>query len=310
MNQSSPVYVGVSSCLLGEMVRFDGNHKHQRFISEDLGKHFNYVAVCPEVAIGLGVPRPTLRLVGTVNEPRVVGVLNPAWDVTQSLQRFSRHKARELCYLSGYIFKKASPSCGMERIKVYSGGQLVSTQGVGVYARAIMDANPLMPVEDEGRLCDSEIRHNFLQRVLVYHRWQQLCCEGLTTQRLIDFHTRHKFLVLAHDETTYRRLGRLVAQSDDNIAVTAGHYVRLLMTALKRPATRKRHANVLQHIMGYVKRHLDSDDKQELLAVIDAYRSGDVPLAAPMTLLAHYLRRNPAPYIQQQVYISAAATAP
>jgi uncharacterized protein YbgA (DUF1722 family)/uncharacterized protein YbbK (DUF523 family) len=315
MSESTPVYVGVSSCLLGQAVRFDGNHKHQKFISEELGKHFRYVAVCPEVAIGLGVPRPTIHLSGDVNSPRVTAVMDPALDVTESLLNFSRDKARELSCLSGYIFKKASPSCGMERIKVYEDGQLISTQGVGVYARAVMDANPLLPVEDEGRLCDLGIRHNFVQRVLVYHRWQRLLMGGLTARRFIDFHSRHKFLVLAHDETIYRRLGRLIASFDGNcegknMEATANRYALLLMTALKRPATRRRHANVLQHIMGYFKRRLDSDDKQELLAVIDDYRSGGVPLAVPVTLLKHYLRHHPTPYIQQQVYINAAATAP
>jgi len=311
MSTQIPVYVGVSSCLLGQAVRFDGNHKLQTFIREELGKHFTYVAVCPEVAIGLGVPRPAVRLSGDVNSPRVIGVKDSALDVTEALRNYSLDKARELSCLSGYIFKKASPSCGMERIKIYDGGQLISTQGVGVYAQAVMNANPLLPVEDDGRLCDPGIRHNFMQRVFVYHRWQQLGRDGFNARRLIEFHSRHKFLIFAHDETRYRHLGRLIANiKHDNVETTANRYVSLLMAALKQPATRKRHANVLQHIAGYLKRHMDSADKRELLGVIDDYRLGAVPLAVPVILLKHHLRRNPVPYIQQQVYIDASVATP
>jgi uncharacterized protein YbgA (DUF1722 family)/uncharacterized protein YbbK (DUF523 family) len=311
MCEPTPVYVGVSSCLLGQAVRYDGNHKYHKFINDSLSKHFSYVAICPEIAIGMNVPRPALRLAGSVDAPRVVGVRDHTLDVTEPLRNFSQNKARELSYLSGYIFKKASPSCGMQHIKVYEGKELIATQGVGVFARAIMKAYPLLPVEDEGRLCDSGIRHNFVQRVFVYHRWQLLSDVGINTARLMDFHARHKFLLLAHDETVYRRLGRLVAKANTkNITVTADCYVSSLMSALKKPVTRKRHANVLQHIMGYLKHHMDSGDKQELLAVIDDYRLGAAPLAAPITLLKHYLRRNPVPFILRQEYIRAAATAP
>jgi uncharacterized protein YbgA (DUF1722 family)/uncharacterized protein YbbK (DUF523 family) len=305
---SNSIVVGVSSCLLGQKVRFDGNHKHNKTVTNELGKHWEYLPICPEMAIGMGVPRRPIRLHGNVSSPRAIGVSDKTIDVTQALIEFGQQKAEELVHLSGYIFKKGSPSCGMERIKVYHGeNDLLSTQGVGLYAQQIMQANPLLPVEDEGRLVDANLRENFVQRVYVYHAWQQLTQAGLTARKLLQFHTHIKFTLLAHCESTYRQLGRLLADlSKDTLHEIADDYIAQLMHALKKPATRTRHCNVLMHIMGFLKRHLNSADKEELIAAINHYKLGGVTIDVPMVLLKHHLRYVPSNYIQQQFYLQRA----
>jgi uncharacterized protein YbgA (DUF1722 family) len=206
--------------------------------------------------------------------------------------------------LSGYILKKGSPSCGMERVKVYTEAGMPARSGAGIYAQTLMAELPLLPVEEEGRLMDPVLRENFVERVFVHQRWQRLVDGGLTSAKLVDFHTEHKFSILAHDESGYREMGRLVAQAGQgDLDALAQRYVRLLMDALRQRATRKRHANVLMHILGYLKPRLDGADKEELLALIDRYRLGQVPLIVPITLLKHFLRRFPDPYINRQHYL-------
>lgn len=305
MTQNKPIVVGVSSCLLGQKVRFDSNHKHSKTVTETLGKHWQYLPLCPEMAIGMGVPRRPIRLYGDQSAPRAVGVSDLSVDVTQALEDYGRTKAQELTHISGYIFKKGSPSCGMERVKVYKGAHdVLSTQGVGVYARQIMQANPLLPVEEEGRLTDETLRDNFVQRVFVYHAWQQLLQSGLTAQKLIAFHTQIKFTLLAHCEQTYRQLGRLLASlQKQRLQETAGQYIAQLMPALKKPATRARHCNVLMHMMGFLKRRINHADKQELIEAIHHYKVGAVSLDVPLVLLRHHLRYAPSGYLQQQKYL-------
>ncbi len=297
------IRIGISSCLLGQAVRFDGGHKRNNYVIDTLGRHFEFVPVCPEVAIGLGTPRQPVRLVGDARRPRVVGTKDPTLDVTAALQDYGRTKAAELHDLSGYILKRGSPSCGMERVKVYSGHGGPPRHGVGVYAREIMEQLPALPVEEEGRLMDPVLRENFIQRVFVYHRWQSLAASGLTAAKLVGFHTNHKFIILAHDERRYRQLGRLVAKAGtEDLNTLAARYLTQLMQALRRRATRKRHSNVLLHLAGYLKQRLDAGDKAELLALIEAYRAGRIPLVVPMTLLKHYLRRLPDRYLGGQHY--------
>lgn len=296
--------IAVSSCLLGQEVRFDGSHKHNGYITQTLGTYFEYTAFCPEMAIGLGVPRPTIQLVQIESEIRVRGTRDPQLDVTDSLQAYARSVVPMLDGYCGYIFKKSSPSCGMERVKVYRNGNPV-TSGRGAYADVIMRALPELPVEEEGRLMDPVLRENFIERVFVYHRWQQLKRSGMTAASLVQFHTEHKFTLLAHDETVYRELGRQIAElGNTRLQSFAESYIRSLMSALAKPATRKTHTNVLMHIMGYVKGALTTEDKQELLDILEKYRLGQVPLIVPITLLKHYLRRYPDEYIQQQVYLN------
>lgn len=296
--------IAISSCLLGQEVRYDGGHKHNAYVTETLGQYFEYTAFCPEVAIGMGVPRPTIQLVQVDDGIRVRGSKDPQLDVTEQLEAYASSIVPALDGYCGYIFKRASPSCGMERVKIYKNGNPVST-GRGVYAAVIMQALPELPVEEEGRLMDPVLRENFIERVFVYHRWLQFKHSGLTAAGLVQFHTIHKFTLLAHDETIYRELGRIVAAvGKAELPVLAAEYVLRLMQALSKPATRNTHSNVLMHIMGYFKDELGAQDKQELLEILDKYRLGQVPLIVPITLLKHYLRRFPDDYIKQQVYLN------
>jgi len=302
--QLPPIRIGISSCLLGQRVRYDSGHKHNAYITQTLGRYFELVPFCPEVAIGLGVPRPPIHLRRIAGEVRVVRIDAPEVDVTEPLRAYGHTVASENPQLSGYIFKKGSPSCGMERVKIYGDAGQPVASGAGMFARTLMESRPLLPVEEEGRLMDPVLRENFIERVFVLHRWQRLEAAGFTPGALVAFHTDHKFTVLAHDEQRYRELGRLIAQLDRaDPSSVARRYVETLMAALARPATRKRHANVLMHVLGFFKERLDSGDKAELLALIDAYRIGQVPLIVPITLLRHHLRRHPNPYIERQVYL-------
>ena len=299
------VRLGVSACLLGARVRFDGGHKRNRFLIDELGSHFEFVPFCPEVAIGMGTPRPSIRLVGDVEAPRALGSRDDGLDVTDALQAYSANRARRLEGLSGFIFKKDSPSCGMERVKVYSDKGMPQREGVGIFARAVQQANPLLPVEEEGRLNDSTLRENFVSRVFVYARWQALRQQGLTKKGLLDFHTRHKLLLMAHSPVAYRELGRLLARLDNaSLDGLADRYIERIMQVLKTPANRKRHVNVLQHVLGYLRKHVDAVNRADLVDVIDDYRLGMVPLVVPVTLLQHHFRSNPHPWISRQVYMN------
>lgn len=303
--QEARIRIASSSCLLGQEVRYDGAHKRNGYMQETLAGYFEFVPFCPEVAIGLGIPRAPIRLQKVDDGVRVVGTDNPDLDVTERLIAYGEQVAMQLDGISGYIFKKGSPSCGIERVKVYSETGYPVDAAAGKYAETIMRRLPELPVEEEGRLMNPRLRENFIERVFIYNRWQHLLRNGLTAAGLVEFHTRHKFNVLAHDEPAYRELGRQVADAGKgNIGERAAPYVTTLMTALKKIATPKMHTNVLMHIMGFVKQHLGSDDKQELLELIDAYRMQQVPLIVPITLFKHYLRRYPDPYIEQQYYLN------
>ena len=302
---STRIRIGISSCLLGQAVRYDGGHKHNGYITESLGQFFEFVPFCPEVAIGLGVPRPPIHLVKGKHNTRARGVSDAPLDVTNQLVGYAEKVAPLLVDVSGYILKKGSPSCGMEHVKVYGAKGKPSGSAPGLYAGTLMARLPELPFEEEDRLMDPRLRENFVERVFVYHRWQQLRAQRLTAKALIEFHTRHKFIVLAHDEKRYRELGRLVATAGrSDMAKLRRRYIQLLMQALKKPATRTRHANVLQHLSGFLKQNLDAADKRELLELIDTYRRGQVPLVVPITLLRHHLRRCPEPYLSEQYYLN------
>lgn len=301
---ASRIRLGISSCLLGERVRFDGNHKQDQYITGTLADVFDFVPVCPEVGIGLGVPRPTIHLIGTAQAPRAVGVKDPELDVTDKLIRYGQRMAGRLDDISGYLFKSRSPSCGMERVKLHA-GQGGGKQAVGLYAREILRAHPLLPAEEEGRLSDPLLRDNFLERVFTYHRWQQLTARRLTPKALVDFHTRHKLAILAHGNEHYRLLGQMIAVVGDRpLRPLADAYALQLMQALRRRATPRRHTDVLLHLMGYLKRQLNAADKRELLELIHAYRQGHAPRIAPITLLKHHFRRHPNDYIAGQTYLN------
>jgi uncharacterized protein YbgA (DUF1722 family)/uncharacterized protein YbbK (DUF523 family) len=301
-NTFPKIPVGISSCLIGESVRFDGGHKRDAYIIGTLGEYFEFRPCCPEVAIGLGVPRPTIHLVKANNGIRCVGIKNPDHDVTDRLSDYATRQAPAHADLCGYILKKDSPSCGMERVKVFSNGQ-PRREGVGIYAQAMMRSNPLLPVEEEGRLGDSGLRENFIQRVYVLYRWKQQLAAGLTVNSLVTFHARHKLIIMSHAD--YRELGQLLAgATKDNLAAVAEQYILQLMTLLKIVVNRANHVNVLQHIQGYLKKELSADDKAELCEVIERYRGGEIPLVVPLTLLKHHFRKSPDPYIEASYYMS------
>ncbi len=295
----SPIRLGISTCLLGERVRFDGGHKHDRFLTDVLGRYVEWVPVCPEVEVGMGIPRESVRLVGDPAAPRMLGV-KTGTDHTAAMRRFASARVRQLAALDlcGYVFKKDSPSCGMERVRVYA-GSTPSRHGQGLFAAAYRSAFPLIPVEEEGRLNDPVLRENFIERLFCYRRWRDLVRIGLRRRALLDFHTRHKLLLLAHSPRLYQELGRLVAgQARVSPSRLAQRYGASFMDALGVPATVAKHANVLNHIAGYCRRHLGSPERQELAGVIEDYRRKLAPLIVPITLLRHHVHRNDIEYVK------------
>ena len=302
--QSAKITIGVSACLLGREVRFDGGHKRSRFITDSLARYFELSAFCPEVAIGMGTPRQPIRLTGDVGNPQAVGVKTPELNVTQPLRDYGEKTAGDIHDLCGFIFKKDSPSCGMERVKVYNDKGMAERTGTGLFAREIMKAHPLLPVEEEGRLNDADLRDNFITRVYVYARWKALINAGLSKSGLLEFHTGHKYLVMSHSPVRYRGLGQMLSDlTRASLADIADSYIASLMQTLSIPATRKRHTNVLQHLLGYLKNTLDSAHRTDLNETIDAYRRGEYPLVVPIRLLQHHFSMHPHPYIRQQVYL-------
>jgi uncharacterized protein YbgA (DUF1722 family)/uncharacterized protein YbbK (DUF523 family) len=300
------IRLGVSACLLGESVRYDGGHKKDAFLTDVLGAYVEWVPVCPEVEIGLGVPRPTLRLIGRPDSPRLVQE-DTGVDLTPRMQAYATRRVRELerLALDGYVLKRASPSCGLFRVRVYRDGGGPGADGRGLFAAALVAALPLLPVEEEGRLTDAGIRENFIERVFAMARWRAFLAARPRSRDLVAFHTAQKFAVLAHAPGHYRRLGRLVAGVGRTLtAETLDHYGRLLMEALATRATRGRHANVLQHLAGYFKRDLGPDERAELGEVVDDYRRGLVPLVVPLTLVKHHVRRLGIAYLADQVYLN------
>ena len=302
----SRIRVGVSSCLLGNNVRFDGGHKLDRFLSDTLGQFVEYVPVCPEVECGFPVPREALRLVGDAANPRLVTSRTNV-DHTERMVSWARERVAELEgeNLCGFIFKSNSPSSGMERVRVYDSNGVPSKTGVGVFARIFMEHFPLLPVEDEGRLHDMKLRENFIERVFTLKRWRDTLAAGRTRGDLVAFHTRHKLLLLAHSPKHYKEMGSLVAHAKELAAEDLfPRYEALLMEAMKLKATPAKHANVLQHLMGYFKEQLSADEKQELLEAIENYRKSFVPLIVPITLINHYVRKYGQPYLRDQWYLN------
>jgi uncharacterized protein YbgA (DUF1722 family)/uncharacterized protein YbbK (DUF523 family) len=303
--RAKKIPVGISSCLLGQNVRYDGGHKYDAFINRRLADFFEFKAFCPEVAIGLGTPRPPIRLVTTADGVRVRGVQDPAQDVTLRLADYGRQIAERQDDLCGYLFKSRSPSCGMERVKTYhETGMPGRSDGIGAYAQAIMQACPNLPVEEEGRLNDPDLRDNFIERVFTWYRWQQLKRRGLDPARLVDFHSRQKLSVMAHNQAAYRRLGQLVANAgrrgfDRRIR----QYEDELMAAMRKLASRKSHTNTLQHLQGYFSHALLADDRAEMSRLIEDYRTGLVHLSVPLTLIRHHLRHHPNEWALQQTYL-------
>lgn len=303
---TGPFRLGISRCLLGDEVRFDGGHKRDNFLTDVLGPYVEWVPVCPEVEAGLGTPREAMRLVGDPQEPRLV-TIKSGTDHTRALDTMATNRIAELkeLDLSGFVFKRGSPSCGVERVRVYTEHGMPSHNGVGIFARAFVEQFPLIPVEEEGRLCDAPLRENFIERVFCYRRYQDLLQNGVTRQAVVRFHTIHKYLLLAHSTQHYQQLGRLVGQAEryrpKELAIKYGE---LFMKALALKATVRKHVNVLQHILGYFKDRLGTQEKAELLGVIGDYHHGLTPLIVPLTLIKHYVQLFDVGYIRDQVYLN------
>ena len=304
MSDTPAIRIGISACLLGEQVRYDGGHKRLPFASDELARHFDFVKICPEQAIGMGVPRPTIRLVGDPDSPRLVGSSDSSLDVTEKMTVFARDTAATLDYISGYILCAKSPSCGMERVPVYSdSGVGLGKVGVGLFAKQLMAAHPLLPVEENGRLNDVHLRENFVLRVVAYARWQAMAAEGLNAKRLQDFHRRHKFLLLAHNQPIYRELGPIVAEAGD-VNEIGDRYISKFMQAIRHPASVKNHTNTLMHIQGFFKEHLDASDKAQLSEVIRDYSEGLLPLLVPLEMLGMFLKKYQVDYLLDQYYFT------
>ena len=300
------IRLGISTCLLGENVRFDGGHKLDRFLAETLGQYVEYVPVCPEVECGLPVPRESMHLQGDPESPRLI-TSRTKQDFTDRMVHWARNRVAELEEeaLCGFIFKSDSPSSGMERVKVYNERGMPVKKGVGVFAKAFMDHFPLLPVEEEGRLHDPSLRENFIERIFALKRWREMLAEKENRGRLVDFHTKHKLLILSHSPKHYQEMGKLVARAKSlALRELYTQYQSLFMEALELKTTPKKNANVLQHMVGYFREQLTSDEKKELIEIIDLYRKEYIPLIVPVTLMNHYVRKYAQPYLRDQVYLN------
>ena len=305
--EAGKIKIGVSKCLLGEKVRYDGGHKHDRYITDTLGNFFEWVGYCPEADSGLSIPRPAMRLVGTVEQHRLQ-TINTGEDKTDILERWIEEiipqiREENLC---GYIFKAKSPSSGMERVKIYGESGEITGTGSGLFAARFRREFPLLPVIDEGRLHDVGLRENFLEHVFVYARWQNLQREGVTVAGLQLFQQKHKYVLLSHSPEILKNLGKMVAEVDKHsLDIVCREYLLQLTAAMREQATIKKHRNVLEHIVGYFKDDLTRDEKSELGEIIEKYYNRLTPLIVPVTLLAHYVRKYHKDYLADQYYINA-----
>ncbi|MEW5735992.1 MAG: DUF523 and DUF1722 domain-containing protein, partial [Thermodesulfobacteriota bacterium] len=299
------IKLGISSCLLGNQVRYDAGHKLDRYLRDDLGCFIEWVPVCPEVECGLPVPREAMHLVGAPVAPRLVSIRSGV-DHTERMRRFTTGKLDEMeqAGLCGFVFKSKSPSSGMRGVKIYTDKGMPSTSGSGLFAAAFMARFPLLPVEDEGRLNDWGLRENFIERVFVMHRWRALLAAGGDYKALAAFHTRHKLLIMSHGPAAVKTLGAIIAGGKGrNPEALREEYLAVLMPALALKATARKNTNVLDHVMGYFKKQLTPDEKKELKEVIADYHAGILPLIVPVTLLRHYVRKFDEPYLKSQVYL-------
>lgn len=300
------IKIGISTCLLGENVRWNGGHSRDRYLTDSLGLYVDYVPVCPEVECGLGVPRETMRLVGDPDDPRLV-TSKTGIDHTDRMIKWARKKVKELENedLCGFVFKKNSPSSGLINVPVKTFKGMPQKKGRGIFAKKFTDHFPLVPVEEEGRLHDPKLRENFIEQIFTLKRWRETLAKSKSMGNLVDFHTRHKLLIMSHSSDYSRMMGKLVAEGKDLPRVDLfDQYETLLMNALRLKTTLKKNINVLQHIMGYFKKDLSADEKQELLEIMEQYRKEYVPLIVPVILLNHYVRKYKQSYLAQQFYLN------
>ncbi|MDF0651827.1 MAG: DUF1722 domain-containing protein [Nitrospira sp. LK265] len=303
---ASPIRLGISRCLLGDEVRFDGGHKKDRFLTDILGRYVEWVPVCPEVEAGLGTPREAMRLVGDPHSPRLL-TIKTGRDHTEALNHITKHRIAELkkLDLSGYVFKKSSPSCGIDQVNIYDKYGLFSQNGAGIYAKAFVEQFPLIPVEEEGRFYDPAIRENFVERVFSYRRFQDLIHNEPTSQALLRFHRIHKYLLLSHSPQHYDAMDRLIGQADrPPLKELAARYGALFMRTLAVKATVRQQVNVLHHIVGYFKTRLKTREKEEIFAMIDDYHRGLIPLLVPVELIKRHVRMFEVEELRDQVYLN------
>jgi uncharacterized protein YbgA (DUF1722 family)/uncharacterized protein YbbK (DUF523 family) len=300
------IRLGISRCLLGENVRYDGGHKLDHYLVHTLGKYVEWVPVCPEVEYGLPVPREAMRLAGNPDAPRLVTVRTKA-DHTEGMKGWAKRRLTELEdeNLCGFIFKSRSPSSGIKGVKIYTSSGMPSKSGAGIFGGAFMEHFPVLPAEDEGRLQDPLLRENFIERVFVYRRWLDFIAEDRSLKGFVAFHTGHKLLLMAHSTEHYRKLGKLVAEGKRYKRVELfNEYIRHMMDGLRLLATAKKNTNVLMHIMGYFSNDISAEEKQELIEIINNYHNGLIPLIVPVTLLKHYVTKFDKPYLKSQHYLN------
>ena len=300
----APIRLGVSACLLGQEVRFDGGHTRDPFVTETLGRWVEWVSVCPEVEMGMSTPRAAIRLVDTDEGQRLIAP-STGEDFTQRMQAFAKKRSKQLAELEldGYVLQKNSPSCGLERISVYRGSQRAHRKGVGMFVQALQAQMPQLPMEEDGRLNDHALRDNFIERIFCRHRWRTLARRDASRGRLVEFHTAHKMLLRTHGEAGYARLGNIVANAPKlGVAALFKEYETQFHACLQTLATNKRHANVLQHALGYFKLQLDPVEKREILSAIADYRTGLLPLVVPLTLIRFQIRKHENAYLTGQLY--------
>ena len=300
------ISLGISTCLLGEKVRYDGGHALDRFLKETLGAYVRYVPVCPEVECGFGTPREAMRLTGDPEHPRLV-TTRTGVDHTERMEAWARARVAKLENddLCGFIFKSNSPSSGMERVKVYDDRGVPRKIGVGIFARIFMEHFPLLPVEEDGRLHDPILRENFIDRIFTYKRYRESMDRTNRRGALVDFHTRHKLLLMAHSPKHLKQIGPLVAHAKElSTQELVGRYEKLLLETMALKSSPAKHVNVLHHMLGYFRKNLSADEKRELVDLIDQYRSELIPLIVPVTLINHYVRKYDEPYLKKQVYLN------
>ncbi len=300
------IKLGISSCLLGENVRYDGGHNLDHFLKDTLGEYFEYVSVCPEVECGLGIPREPMHLEGDPDSLFLI-TNRTRKDMTRRMVNWAQKRVTQLGkeVLCGFIFKSDSPSSGMERIKIYNENRRPVKKGVGIFAGIFMAHFPLLPVEDEGRLHDPVLRDNFIERIFALKRWREVLNKKDNRGNLVDFHTKHELLILAHSPSHYQMMGKLVAgQKNISLQERNRQYQVLLLESLELKTTPEKNTNILQHMMGYFKEQLSIGEKKELMELINNYRLGYIPLVVPVTLVSYYVCKYDQPYLREQVYLN------
>lgn len=301
--QDKKIRLGISSCLIGQQVRFDGGHKTSNFCRDDLAPWVTWVPFCPEMAAGMPSPRPSIRLIKDQNS--IIARSADGRDVTADLIQASQSYVDKIDDLSGYVVCTQSPSCGMERVKVYRGKDIPPDKnGIGLFTKELMDQHPNLPIEESGRLHDPLLRENFITRIFAYDRWRRMLKSGLSAKQLINFHSDHKYLLMAHDPDSYKKLGQLLSNLKQSLEPLAEDYITGFMAALSKPAKRQRHANVLSHLQGYFSDHLTVNQRAQFTQAVTDYREGLKPLMAPMILVHHYQAEYQNQYLDRQVYLS------